>query len=123
MSTKINMLLIALALFSLTSISFAYNPQCGGPGQGRGPGGGGFRVAQILNLTSEQQQEFQNIMQEQRKIGQAWREKHHQETEAKLGQILNEEQLKKFKEFKQNRPNKMGMGFNRPNNYGRGMRQ
>jgi Spy/CpxP family protein refolding chaperone len=122
MSNKLSLLLIAITLLSFTTISLAFNPPCGGPGQAGNLGPGGGRMAQQLNLTTEQQQQFQNIMQEQRKIGQAWREKHHQEVETQLSKVLDEEQLKNFKAFKQARPKKTGMGFNRANGYGRAMR-
>jgi len=123
MSNKIIVTLITLSLLSFTTVSLAFNPECGGPGKGRGFGpGGGNRIGQVLNLTTEQQKQVQDIMQEQRKIGQAWREKHHQEVETKLSKVLNADQLKQFKEFKQSRKNRRGMRSNQGNGYGRGMR-
>ncbi len=124
MSSKVNTLLIGLVLVSLTSASLAFGRPCGGPGQGRnfGPGsGGGYRMAQELNLSVDQQQQFQNIIQEQRKEAQEWREQHRKEAVKKLSTVLNEQQLTKFKAIKQYQSNRRGRGLNQSRYYRRGM--
>lgn len=105
MSTKTNKLLIGLALISLASASLAFGSPGGGmkscQHRGFSPDGGGYRIVNELNLTTEQQNQMQTIMQEQREAAKAWRKKQAEETEAKLSKVLNPEQLEQFKEFKQ----------------------
>ncbi len=109
MSTKIKMLLPAIVLVSLSSVSLAFSP----PPNNSGPGS---RMAKKLNLTTEQQQQFQRIIKQQREEGQAWREKHRKAAENKLSAVLNEEQLAKFKTMKQQRANQRGNRRNKPRN-------
>lgn len=106
MSHKINKLLVALALISLTSITLASGPPCGGsdgPGRGFGPGNPGDRLAYELNLNTEQQTQVQTIMKEQRNEAQTWKEQHEKATEEKLNKVLNAEQMEKFQSLKKNR--------------------
>jgi len=117
MATTKSKLLIGLTLVSLSSIGLAYGPQWGG-GPGYGPGN---RMAQELNLTTEQQDKVKTIMQKHREEGQAWREKHHKELETKLGDVLSAEQLETFKSFKQQGPRGRGMGPGGQGPYGKGM--
>jgi len=126
MTTTQNKLLIGLALISLTSIGLAFGPQWGGaPGQASGFGpGGGYGMTQQLNLTTEQQQQVQTIMQSHREEGWAWREKHHQALEGKLSEVFDAEQLEQFKAFRQQGPQAMmgGRGMRSGQGpYGRGM--
>lgn len=108
-STK-SKLLVGLALVSLSSVGFAVGTQWGGgPGYGPGPGGG-YRIAQELNLTTEQQEQMQTIMQAHREEGKKWREQHHKDLETKLSDVLNAEQLEQFKAIKQQGPFARGMG-------------
>ncbi len=100
MTNKINKLLIAAVLVSLTSISFAYEQ----PRQERGG-----RMAQELNLSAEQQEQFNSIIKEQRATAKSWRQKHHEETREKLSKILNGEQMKKLDELKDKRSKKRNM--------------
>ncbi len=101
MSTKINTLVIATVLISLTSLSFAFDQ----PRQGRG----GERMTRELNLSPEQQKQFKNIMKEQRASAKIWRQKHQEETRAKLSQVLNEKQMEKLDKMKEQRFEKRKM--------------
>lgn len=100
MITRKSKLLIALSLVGLTSVSMAFGPKWGGPG----PNGSGFRLAQVLELSEEQQSKVKEVMQAHREEGQKWREQHRSALENKLSSVLTEEQLEKFKAMKKNRP-------------------
>ncbi|MCP3849106.1 MAG: hypothetical protein GY694_02535 [Gammaproteobacteria bacterium] len=100
MSYKINAIATGLILISLTTVSLASNSFK----QQRGE-----RLAQELNLTSEQQEEVKSIMQEQRKEAQAWRKQHQEETKNKLSKVLNNEQMEKFETMKKQRAEKRQM--------------
>ncbi|MCW8932748.1 MAG: hypothetical protein OQL19_21235 [Gammaproteobacteria bacterium] len=100
MSNKINTALIGLALLSLSSISFA----AGSYNQERGQ-----RMMQELNLTTEQQEQFQGIMKEQKEAAKEWRAKHKEATREKLSQVLTGEQMEKFDEIKKQRSEKRKM--------------
>ena len=114
MSTKTNKLLIGLALVSFASASLAMGPPGGCKSRGFGPDGGGY-IMNELNLTSEQQSQVKTILQEQRETAKAWKQKHAEETQAKLGKVLTPEQLEEYKAFKQHHRfhGKKG-GFKRP---------
>ena len=92
--------IIAVALISLSSMAIAFGPQMGGPGPG------GYRMAQELNMTTEQQEQVRDIMTKHREEGQAIRDKHREELEVKLSTVLSPEQLDTFKEMKQQRGGK-----------------
>ncbi len=94
-------LVIAVALVSLSSMAIAFGPQMGGPGSG-----GGYRMAQELNLTTEQQEQVRDIMIEHREEAQIIREQHRKELESKLSTVLSAEQLDIFKEMKLQRGGK-----------------
>jgi len=117
-STK-NKLLLGLALVSLSSVGLAFG-WGGGPGYGAGPGGG-YRIAKELNLSTEQQEQMQTIMQQHREEGQQWREQHRTELETKLGNVLTADQLEQFKAFKQQGPFGRGMKSRGQGPYGKGM--
>lgn len=93
--------LIAVALISLSSMALAYGPQKGGPGPG-----GGYRMAQELNLTEAQQEQVRGIMTKHREEGKAMREQHRKALETELSTVLSPEQLDTFKEMKQKRGGK-----------------
>ncbi len=109
MSTKINKSLIALALVSLVSISLAYGPPCTSTANN-----GGYSLANRLNLTAEQLQQVQTVLQEQRQEARAWRKDHRAETETRLSKVLNAEQMEQFKALKQHRFNAKGRHFKPP---------
>jgi Spy/CpxP family protein refolding chaperone len=89
--------IVAVMVLGLTAIAGAQNqPLARGQGMGRGPGmsrGGGPRAA--LNLTAEQREKLQTIMQSQREAHQATmaqvRTLQKQLHEAIYGQAANEE--------------------------------
>lgn len=103
MAIKKGKLLIGLALVSLTSVGLAFGPQWGaGPGNGN-------RMAQELNLSAEQKDQVQNLMQKHREEGMKWREQHRKDMETQLSNVLTGEQMAKFKDLKQQGPSGRGM--------------
>lgn len=109
MSTKLNKLLIGVAVISLTSATLAFGQPCNGKGPGQNQASGsntiGYRLTEKLNLDEHQQKQMQVIMEQQRKQARAWRKQHWQDTETKLSTVLNAEQMEKFKTLKQHRRN------------------
>lgn len=103
MSRKINTLLASLVLISITSMSAV----AGQYNQDRGQ-----RMAQELNLTTEQQTQVKEIMEEQKSKAKAWRTNHQEETKGKLSQVLNDEQMAKFDAIKKQRKEKRMMRKN-----------
>jgi len=93
--------IIAVALISLSSMAIAFGPQMGGPGPGDG-----YRMAQELNLTKEQQEQVRNIMTKHRDEAEKIRKQHRKDLETKLSTVLSSEQLETFKEMKQKRGGK-----------------
>lgn len=93
--------LIALALVSLSSMTFAFAAHMGGPGPGDG-----YRMAQELNLTKEQQEQVRDIMTKHRDEAEKMRKQHPKDLETKLSTVLSSEQLETFKEMKQKRGGK-----------------
>lgn len=93
--------LIALALVSLSSMAFAFGPKMGGNGPGDG-----YRMAQELNLTKEQQEQVRDIMTKHRDETEKMRKQHRKDLETKLSTVLSSEQLETFKEMKQKRGGK-----------------
>ena len=96
--------IIAVALISLSSLAIAFGPQKGVPGPG-----GGYRMAQELNLTQEQQEQVRDIMIKHRKEAKVMRDEHRKELENKLSTVLSSEQLDTFKAIKQQRGSKRMM--------------
>ncbi|MDX2506172.1 MAG: hypothetical protein QNL62_17070 [Gammaproteobacteria bacterium] len=92
--------IIAVTLISLSSMALAFGPQMGGPGSG------GYRMAQELNLTTEQQEQVGDIMTKHREERKSIRDKHREQLEIKLSTVLSPEQLDTFKEMKQQRGKK-----------------
>jgi len=92
--------IIAVALISFSSMAIAFGPQAGVRDQG------GYRMAQELNLTTEQQKQVQDIMSKHREEGRVIRDKHREELKIKLSTVLSSEQLDTFKEMKQQRGGK-----------------
>ena len=82
MKTNKRNTIIAVALISLSSMAFAFGPQMGGPGSG-----GGYRMAQELNLTEEQQEQVRDIMTKHREEAKAKRDEHRKELENKLSTV------------------------------------
>jgi len=114
-------LLIGLTLISLSTASFAFGPKWGDNHQP------GARIAHELNLTAEQQEKMMEIMQTQKKEARAWREKHSEQTEEKMAQVLTTKQFDKFKAFKQHAEFHKGMqrdmGRKSPRRFAQGMQQ
>ncbi|MCK5647797.1 MAG: hypothetical protein KAI22_02870 [Gammaproteobacteria bacterium] len=109
MPTKLNKLLIGIAVISLTSAPLAFAQAFNGKGpdqnQAVKSNSIGYGLTKKLNLDKQQEKQVQIIMKQQRKESRTWRKQHRQETEAKLSTVLNTEQMEKFKALKQQRRN------------------
>jgi Spy/CpxP family protein refolding chaperone len=95
MQTLTRRLLISFALLSLTSASLAMGPPWAERQQGRDA----FLI-QELNLSAEQQKQFQKLRQEQREQAMQWRAQRQKIMQEKMQSLLTEEQLEKFKTIK-----------------------
>jgi len=92
MSNKMYILLTGLMLISLASFSFAQ--------------GGGKGMMQELGLTEEQTKQVREIMQEQRTLAREWQKKHQEETESKLSEVLDDDQMEKLQSMQKRGRNK-----------------
>lgn len=118
MKSNKSKLLIALTLFSLSSASLAFGPRWGDPEMERGPG---YRLAQELNLSTEQQAKINEIIKAQRKEAQEWHKQHKEQGKEKISKLLTEEQQEKFKQLKEKRGYGPEMGARGPARFGPGM--
>ena len=103
--TKRN-LVVAVALISVSSLALAFGPAM----TERGPGAG-YRIAQELNLTTEQQEQVKSIMTQHRDEAVKMRKQHRDKLKDKLSDVLSTEQMEKFDAMKaQGRYSKNKMG-------------
>ena len=93
-----NKILWALSLTAIITTAAAFEPPYG-YGK-RFENRDGSRIATILNLDENQQEEVQSIIQQHREEGKNWRSNHQKALDDKLSAVLTAEQLDQFKQHR-----------------------